>query len=160
MYLGIDLAAKEENRSGVCRLDSNLVVQTVFEDGVIIELSRKAEVVAIDGPLTDTEKPFRPAERELMEEFGPMLPLNTPGMELLTERARRIKAALPEGCEVIETYPRAVEEVLDINKTKSDFKNEDEFDAYLCALTAKRYSEGKYKRYGDEAGSIVLPLQK
>ncbi|MBS3782164.1 MAG: hypothetical protein KGY68_06110, partial [Candidatus Thermoplasmatota archaeon] len=125
----------------------------------IIEFVREASTVAIDAPLTESKKPFRPAERELMKEFGPMLPLNTPGMKKLSERARGIKGKLKDECEVIETYPRAVEKVLEIEKTKSDFESEHEFDAYLCALTAKKYSEGKYERYGKRPESIILPCR-
>lgn len=157
MYIGIDLAGKEENETGICVLDGNIDIHTVFESETIIRRARKASIVAIDAPLTESEKAFRPVERELMKEFGPMLPLNTPGMKKLSKRARRIKNALQGECEIIETYPRAVEEVLDIEKTKGDFESGHEFDAYLCALTAKSYSEGKYERYGERTESIVLP---
>ncbi|MFP4001115.1 MAG: DUF429 domain-containing protein [Thermoplasmata archaeon] len=159
MYVGLDLSGREENGTGVCILDSTLEFYTVFEDTEIIELALNSEIVAVDAPLTDTDKAFRPAEREMMEDFGPMLPLNTPGMKLLSKRGRRIKEELAEECEVIETYPRAVEKILDTKKTREHFENEDEFDAYLCALTAKKYSEGEYRRYGEEPESIILPLR-
>ncbi len=159
MYLGIDLSGKEENETGTCVLDGDITARTVFKNETIIRQARKASVVAIDAPLTECEKAFRTAERELMEEFGPLLPLNTPGMKKLSRRARRIKDFLQEECEIIETYPRAVEKVLDIDKTIDDFRNEHEFDAYLCALTAKKYSEGKYKKYGERFKSIILPAK-
>jgi len=92
-----------------------------------------------------------------MVEFGPMLPLNTPGMKILSKRAKQIKDTLQEKCEVIETYPRAIEKVCNIEKTKGDFETDHEFDAYLCVLTAKSYSKGKYKKYGEEQEVIILP---
>ncbi len=157
MYVGIDLAAKEKNETGLCILDGELDTQTIFKDKKILQLAKKASVVAIDAPLTESEKPFRKAERELMKEFGPMLPLNTPGMKILSKRAQILKKSLQKECEVIETYPRAVEKVCKIEKTKSDFESGHEFDAYLCALTAKSYSEDKYKEYGEGQETIILP---
>ncbi len=157
MYAGIDLAAKEENETGLCMLDEELDTRTVFKEKEIIKWAKKASFVAIDAPLTESDKPFRKAERELMKEFGPMLPLNTPGMKILSKRARLLKKSLQKECEVIETYPRAIEKVCEIRKTKSDFKSEHEFDAYLCALTAKSYSEDKYKEYGEGQETIILP---
>jgi len=159
MYVGLDLAGKEENETGICILDDEIVSQIIFKDNKIIECSKKASVVAIDAPLTESKKPFRDAERELMAEFGPMLPLNTPGMKILSKRARRIKDAIKDVCEVIETYPRAVEKVLDLDRGRSKFKSDHEFDAYLCALTARNYSKGKYEIYGDKLESIILPSQ-
>ncbi len=157
MYVGIDLAAKEKNETGVCILDDEVEVKIVFEDEMIIQCGRGASVAAIDAPLTESKKVFRPAERELMTKFGPMLPLNTPGMKTLSKRANCIKKALEEECEIIETYPRAVEKVLDVEK--SDFESQHEFDAYLCALTAKSFSEGRYERFGEGSGPIILPCQ-
>ncbi|MFW5953358.1 MAG: hypothetical protein ACOCSJ_04275 [Candidatus Natronoplasma sp.] len=158
MYVGIDLAAKEKNETGVCLLNDDIDAKTVFRDEEIVKIARKGEVVTIDAPLTRSDEPFRPAERKMMSEFEPMLPLNTPGMLLLAERARQIRGRLEEDSEVIETYPRAVEQVIDDREDRKHFQNDHEFDAYLCALTAKRYSEGRYKRYGEEFEFIVLPL--
>ncbi len=162
MYGGIDLAAKVENDTGVCRLveDGRYELHTVFEDEEIIDLVKNSSVIAVDAPLTETEKPFREAERELMNKFGPMLPLNTPGMKELRERAVRLKENLERISKavLIETYPRAVEKVLNLNRkvVKIDFDNVHEYDAYLCALTAKKYDQGEYERYGEKTESIVL----
>ena len=157
MYVGIDLAAEEENQTGVCSLNEKIDARTVFKNDKIIKIAKEGEIVAIDAPLTRSDEPFRPAEREMMNEFGPMLPLNTPGMLSLSNRARQIRKRL-EDIEIIETYPRAVEQIIDERKDRKHFENEHEFDAYLCALTAKRYSEGRYRKYGEESETIVLPL--
>lgn len=158
MYAGIDLAAKEKNETGVCLLNDDIDARTVFRDEEIIKIAKEGEVVAIDAPLTRSDEPFRPAERKMMTEFGPMLPLNTPGMLLLVERSRQIRGRLEGDSEVIETYPRAVEQVIDDREDRKHFQNDHEFDAYLCALTAKRYSRGRYKKYGEKSEFIVLPL--
>jgi len=88
MYVGIDLAAKEENETGICILDGDIEVQLVFKNHEIIKSVKKASVAAMDAPLTESEAAFRPAERELMSNFGPMLPLNTPGMKTLSEEGK------------------------------------------------------------------------
>jgi len=46
---------------------------------------------------------------------------------------------------------------LDVEKERGDFESQHEFDAYLCALTAQSYSDGNYKKYGQEPENIILP---
>ncbi|MFP3872600.1 MAG: DUF429 domain-containing protein [Candidatus Natronoplasma sp.] len=164
MYGGVDLAAKVENETGVCVLDSDRInsIRTVFEDESIIHLVKGCSVIAVDAPLTDTRKPFREAERELMSEFGGMLPLNTSGMKKLCERAVMLKGVLESETDgiVIETYPRAVEKAMDVEEEEIDFESGHEYDAYLCALTAKNYDEGRYERYGKSGETIVIPSRE
>ncbi len=164
MYGGIDLAAKVENKTGICTLtsDDEVKLETVFKDKTILKRMEDCSVVAIDAPLSMTEKPFRAAERELMDEFGPMLPLNTPGMRSLCERAVKLKEDLEKKTDtfLIETYPRAVEKILNLSREKlnMNFKNEHEYDAYLCAVTAKRYVENEYDEFGEKGDTMILPL--
>ncbi len=157
MYSGIDLSAKEENPTGICIFNDEIEVFTVFTDKDIIAEMKDQKVVAVDAPLTETEKAFRDAEREMMKEFGPMLPINTPGMKKLSERALEIKDELK--CEVIETYPRAVEKSLNIDKSdlSLDFSNEHEYDAYLSALTARAFDIGDAIRFGQDSEFIYIP---
>lgn len=163
MYGGIDLAAKVENKTGICTLSSHGDIKsgTVFADKAVMKKMKKCSVIAIDAPLSETEQPFRQAERELMSEFGAMLPLNTPGMKVLSKRAVRLRKDLERKTNsvVIETYPRAVEKNLSLNRgdLDTDFKNEHEYDAYLCALTAKKYSENEYEEFGKDGETIILP---
>ncbi len=154
----MDLAAEEENKTGICSLNKEIDAGTVFNDEEIIKIAKEGEVVAIDAPLTGGEEPFRPAEREMMDESDPCFPLNTPGMLSLSKRAREIRKRLKEEIVVTETYPRAVEQIIDDTKERKHFQNQHEFDAYLCALTAKRYSEGEYRKYGEKSEIIILPL--
>ncbi|MEF8874204.1 MAG: hypothetical protein V5A88_05980 [Candidatus Thermoplasmatota archaeon] len=165
MYGGIDLAAKVENGTGVSTLSSHGIKSaTVFAEKAIIKKMGECSVIAIDAPLSRTEKPFREAERELMSEFGSILPLNTPGMKSLSKRAVRLRKKLERktSAVVIETYPRAVEKVLSVNRKMldADFKNEHEYDAYLCAVAAKKYDENMYEEFGKAKETIILPLSE
>ncbi len=36
-------------------------------------------------------------------------------------------------------------------------ENEHEYDAYLCAVTAKRFSEEDHDEFGEEEETIILP---
>ncbi len=164
MYGGIDLAAKVENETGVCVLvgEGKIECETVFVDETITKKMKDRSVIAIDAPLSKTEEAFRQAERELMSEFGAMLPLNTPGMKALSERGVDLRKDLEckTDAVVIETYPRAVEKNLNLNREDLDldFKNEHEYDAYLSAVTAKKYAENEYEEFGEGKETIVLPF--
>jgi len=155
MYGGLDLAAKVSNETGLCILNDQIELYTVHEDDVILELLSSLKVIAIDAPLTEKDLAFRKAERELMKEYGPIFPLNMAGMRKLSKRGLEIKDKLKG--EVIETFPRAVEKHLKIDMDGLDieFGNQHEYDAFLCALAAKRYYEGSYKSYGKDEVIIV-----
>ncbi len=163
MYLGIDLAAKEENPSGICILNDSIETYTVNTDKQILELTDGAEVVAIDAPLTESSEAFRDAERELIEEgLGPILPLNTPGMERLIERAEGIKNKIDLDVKIIETYPRAVEKALELREQDKDerYQNEHEYDAYLCALAARSFHLDDHRVFGRDEERIMIPKSK
>ncbi len=151
MYVGIDLAASDEGPTGICRLNDWMECFTVYSDQEIEEKTKGAEVVAVDAPITRDDVSFRGAERALMKEYGPMLPLNTPGMKKLSKRALKLFD------DVIETYPRAVEKTVECGQDEEEFKNEHEYDAYLCALTAKAYAQGECEAYGEKGERIVVP---
>ena len=69
--------------------------------------------------------------------------------------------------EVIEVYPHATkialcekegdEELLRALTKRAPVKNEHEYDAILCAITAKFYYEGKYRAFGKE-DKIIVPV--
>ena len=144
MFGGLDLAAKDTNKTGICLIDDNIEIYTVREDDQIINLLKDAKVIAVDAPLTSKKVTFRSAEREIMKDFGPMLPINMSGMRLLAERALRLKKILE--VELIETFPRAVEKNLniDMDGLAIEFNNGHEYDAYLCALAAESYYHERY----------------
>ncbi len=156
MFGGLDLAAKEVNITGLCIIDESVELYTVYDDDIIIKLLSELKVTAIDAPLTEKKVAFREAERELMKDYGPILPINMIGMRKLSQRALEIKEKL--NGEVIETFPRGVEKSLELDIYELDiyFENQHEYDAYLCALAAKSYYEGNYKEYGEDE-LIIIP---
>ena len=160
MFGGLDLAAKETNIRGLCIIDDSIELYTVYDNDVILKLLSDLEVTAIDAPLTEKKVAYRDAERELMKDYGPIFPINMMGMKKLSERGLGIKEELSG--EVIETFPRGVEKSLKIDRYELDiyFENEHEYDAYLCALAAKGYYEGRYKSYGKDEVIIIPKLKE
>lgn len=160
MYLGVDLAASRRKPTGMCTINDEVKCRTVFTDDEILEEVERAEIVAVDAPLTETDEPFRDAEREIMNSYISILPLTTPGMKRLSGRA--LYVFTKTDVEVIETYPRAVEKELEIEQVSVDieFNNEHEYDAYLCALTAKAYEVDQYLSFGEEGEEIIIPNNK
>lgn len=157
MLAGLDLAGNEKNDTGICLLNNEIELYTVKTDEEILDKLGRVHLVAIDAPLIQTNKPFRNAEKELMKKYGPILPLNTPGMKKLTNRALILIKKL--NCDIIETYPRAVEKSLDIKEENTDikFQNDHEYDAYLCALSARFYRKEEYESYGTNDEVIIIP---
>ncbi|MFP4051499.1 MAG: hypothetical protein ACLFVB_07150 [Thermoplasmata archaeon] len=156
MFGGLDLAAKETNITGLCIINESIELYTVYDDDMILKLLSDLKVTAIDAPLTEKKVAFRDAERELMKDYGPIMPINMIGMRKLSQRGLEIKNKL--NGEVIETFPRGVEKSLEIDIDELDiyFENQHEYDAYLCALVAKNYYEGNYRVYGKEE-VIIIP---
>lgn len=105
--LGIDLAAKTENQTGIAFIcNRRIFLKTLYSnEDIINEVVRcKPSVVAIDAPLSLPEGRcclekdcscsvgghFRRSDRE-MRKFGGVLPLTFPGMKTLTFRGIEIK---------------------------------------------------------------------
>ncbi len=164
--IGIDLAGKEKNDTGICIYflkqlgdeEQKIVTFTMHTDGEILRvISRfKPVVVAIDAPLSlpeEGEGAFRTCDRMLIQRGYRVLPPVFRGMRILVERAMRLKETIEKGhsIKIIETFPRAVQEIYGIEKQKG--VSEHEFDAFLCALAAKAYVEGKY----EDLQGIILP---
>jgi predicted nuclease with RNAse H fold len=73
-------------------------------------------------------------------------------MRLLALRASRLVKVLRErGYNVIEVFSNASEKILGLSKEPR--KNKDEYDALLCALTAKAYLEGNY----EDIDGLIIP---
>ncbi len=155
--MGIDLAAKNKNPTGICVLNSKLSCFTVFKDEEILDLINKYKplIVAIDAPL-NIEIPFREAERELIKRGFHVLPLSLKSMQELSLRAQKLISKIKS--KVIETFPRAVERILRFNYKlfKLYFRNKHEYDAWLCAIVAKLYYYGFY----ENLKGIILPKIK
>ena len=180
--MGIDLAAKENKKSGICVIISNnngeegsysIIISSVFSDEQILEKIKEVnpDLIAIDAPLTWAEK-FRPAERKMIKDGYRLFPLNMGFMKELTARAIRLKKrinypsvechptssakALKIVKKPIEAFVKACERKFSL-KFKNIPKNQHEVDAVLAALTAKLYLLGKCKIYGKEGEEIILP---
>lgn len=167
--IGVDLAADEKNPTGIAELEEDKVKTfTIMKDSEIIDFIKrfKPNVVVIDAPLTTSEKPFRPAEREMQQLGFKLLPLNIPSMKKLSERGRHLKYIIKRFCEVIETHPNSAKKILGIKDAKelkkvrimNIIKNEHEKDAIICAVVGVFYLENQYQEFGDEeSGKIILP---
>ena len=168
--MGIDLAGLEKNITGICVLVLNheLELYSVRGNEEIIKRIEEEEpaVVAIDAPLSFYGKPFRDCDLE-MRKYCSILPLTFKGMRQLTERGMKLAKIVKEkDVEVIEVYPHATkialhekegdEELLRELVERAQIKNEHEYDAILCAITAKFYYEGKYRAFG-KVDKIIVP---
>jgi len=154
--VGIDLAGKSENPTGFCLLtESGSQTKLLFSDMEILrEIEEvKPDCIAIDAPFwLPRVGAWRPSDEKLLRRgFQPLSPL-LPTMRLLTLRASHLVKVLKErGYKVIEVFSNASEKVLGLSKEPR--KNQDEYDALLCALTAKAYLEGKY----EDLDGIIIP---
>lgn len=154
--VGIDLAGKTENPTGFCILtEDGAETKLLYSD---LEILREVEstdpkCIAIDAPFwLPKTGAWRSSEEKLLRRgFQPLSP-NLPTMRLLTLRAAHlVKVLLERKYKVIEVFSQASEKVLGLSKEPR--KNKDEYDALICALTAKAYLEGRY----EDVDGIILP---
>ena len=154
--VGIDLAGKPENPTGFCSLtDSGTETTLLHTDMEIInEIDKiKPDCIAIDAPFwLPRTGIWRSSDEKLLRRgFQPISPA-FPTMRLLVIRASHLVKILRErSYNVIEVFSNASEKVLGLSKEPR--KNQDEYDALLCALTAKSYLEKKY----EDLDGIILP---
>ncbi len=154
--VGIDLAGKFENPTGFCSLiNSKAETKLLYKDEEIInEIEKiKPDCIAIDAPFwLPRFGAWRPCDEKLLRRgFRPLSPL-LPTMRILALRASKLVKILRErNYKVIEVFSRASEEILGLSKEPR--KNKDEYDALLCALTAKAYLEGNY----EDLDGIIIP---
>ena len=163
--IGIDLAGRSENPSGFCVLieengNNSTDTKLLYSDEeMIVEIEKvKPNCIAIDAPFWlprgagGLVAMWRNSEQLLIKRgFRPLSPA-LPTMQELSERARRLVANLrAKGYEVVETFPRAAEIILGLSKEPR--KNQDEYDALLCALVAKCYLEKNF----ENLDGVVVP---
>lgn len=166
--IGIDLAGKEENPTGICILCGDGVkLLTLHTDQELISFVRKVNpsLIAIDAPLSlpkgrcclekDCECAvgghFRKAEREIRP-YGRVLPLTFRGMKMLTLRGIELGKALKKEHMVIETHPRTNQKLLGFKDLEKDLneiydlpedQSEHELDAILAAIVGCIYLKEK-----------------
>jgi hypothetical protein len=154
--IGIDLAGKEKNPTGFCVLtEKKTKTKVLFLDVEILEEieNERPDCIAIDAPFwLPRTGVWRPCDIKLLKRgFRPLSPV-LPTMKLLTLRASKlVKTLIKRNYKVIEVFPRATERILGLSKEPR--KNEHEYDALLCALTAKAYLEGNY----ENLDGIIIP---
>lgn len=184
--MGIDLAGKEENPTGICILKMNgkISLHTLYGDGEILEkISQdKPSLIVVDAPLSlpkgrcCLEKEcecavgghFRQSEREIRR-YGPVLPLTFTGMKMLTMRgvglAEAMGRAFKGRCQLKETHPRTVQKILGFKDLKRDLgeyfqmprdSNEHELDALLAALTGFFYLQTCSLELGDRDEGTII----
>lgn len=181
--IGIDLAGKQDNPTGICVLNQDhVILKTVYNNKDIIDYVKKVNptLIAIDAPLSlpkgrcCLEKDckcakfghYRQAEREI-HPYGRVLPLTFRGMKILTLRGIKLARELKEDFQLIETHPRTSQKQLGINDIKEDLSpiyklpsdpTEHELDALLAAVTGYLYLKEECIKLGDpEEGIIVIP---
>jgi predicted nuclease with RNAse H fold len=168
--LGLDLAGKIKNPTGVCFLHSDSIhFETVHSDFQILEIvsELKPDIIAIDAPLIKGEPRVRNADK-LLKKYGVLYP-TLPTMKPLTLRGSRLSAKLASCYRMIEVFPTATSKILGVfhknyKETASRLnivvKNKHELDAYLCCLTAKLFLEEKTIAIGDKEEIIIIPENK
>ena len=160
--LGIDLAGKTTNPTGICILNNDkLKFKTIYSDQQILEISEEhnPDIIAIDAPIMQGEPRIREADKILKKYRA--FPPSLPGMKSLTFRGSKLAAQLKTRYRVIEVFPTATAKILGIYKRNfremiANFnlkvKNKHEQDAYICCLTGKMFLEGKTHEIGDMEG--------
>lgn len=160
MFAGLDLAGKNKNPSGFCIINDKIKLKTLNNNTEILkEIGKnKIEILAIDAPLTNCNKPLRKSDKLLKKRGFKPLSLSFPAMQMLSNRGISIRDCInTDKIDVIETFPRAIEKILNKNKDKIKRKYEcsdHEYDAYLCALCSKYFYKGKAEVLNNE---IVIP---
>lgn len=183
--VGIDLAGKMENPSGICIIDGHeLILKTLYKDEDILKEIKTIDpsLIAIDAPLSLPKNRcclekncecavgghFRQAERDIRP-YGQVLPLTFMGMKMLTLRGIALAKELRSEYQVIETHPRTSQEMLGFKDLRRDLSRffkltgdttDHELDAAVAAVTGLLYLKDCYLELGDpEEGTIIIPKQ-
>jgi len=167
--LGIDLAGKSKNPTGICILkDDDIILKTVFEDKEILDIAitLRPDIIAIDSPIISGKPRIR--EADILLKKYKAFPPTLHGMIQLTMRGSKLAEQLSKYSYVIEVFPTATEKILGLyNKNYKEtakilnvnVKSKHELDAYICCLTGKLFIEGKTEKVGNENGKIVIPIK-
>jgi len=184
VIIGIDLAGKEENPTGLA-IWRNKSVETclIYTDNEILEKIKriKPKIVAIDAPLKLPKSGiFRKVDKELIRKGYRVFPPGLPAMKTLTLRAVRLnRLIIKAGIQTIEVHPTSTRKALGMPtkdwKTIQDILKRiglagslrqrlltpHELDAVTAALTGYLYIEDLTETVGDhEEGFIVVPIKR
>lgn len=174
--IGIDLAGKEKNPTGVSILEDNFITSHIYRsnEGIVsVCESERPDIIAIDAPLSKPrEKGLRECDSKLIEKGYRVLPPLMGGMRPLTERGIRLAEDLRKrDFEVIEVHPLTSGKVLFDTSTKEEWisklsergwdidrgMNYHEIDSTLAAITGFLHLNGNTEEVKGGDGEIVIP---
>ena len=184
--LGIDLAGREENPTGICVLNNQkLKLKSLYTNADILEEVKKIKphLIIIDAPLSlpkgrccldkDCECAvgghIRQAEREIRS-YGHVLPLTFRGMKMLALRGISLAISLQDNYNVLEAHSRTTQKILDFQNPEEELSemfdwetspSQHELDAALAALTGFFYQKNCHLALGTpEEGTIIIPRSR
>jgi len=188
--LGLDLAGSEKRKTGVAILNEKLEARSfiLFKDKEILDLVEKErpDLICIDAPLSlpkgrkslkkKSRIHFRKCDRELQRLQIKFFPITLGPMRKLTERGIKLRKILEKKYKVIEVYPGATQDILNIKRKNEGIEklkkgleklkikilnknpNGDELDAITAAYTGWLHLRKKTISVGEKReGQIVLP---
>jgi len=184
VIIGIDLAGKQENPTGLAFWE-NKVVETslVYKDCEILEKITwaKPKIVAIDAPLKLPKKGLlRKVDKDLINRGYRVFPPGLPAMKMLTLRAVKLNKLITEkGIKTVEVHPTSTRRALSMplkdwgaiqkalealgleGNITSYALNPHEIDAVTAALTAYLHIQGRAEILGDEEeGYVAIPKKQ
>ena len=181
VIIGIDLAGKEKNPTGLAILkDRRVETRLIYTDEEILEAvnAAKPSIVAIDAPLKPPKKGIlRKGDLELIKKGYRVFPPGLPAMKTLTLRAIGLNKLIKKsGIKTVEVHPTSTRKVLSMptknwKEIQEIFKKlglggtleertltRHELDAITAALTAYLHLQGLTESVGDnEEGWIIVP---
>jgi predicted nuclease with RNAse H fold len=188
VIVGVDLAGSPRRPTGVCTLrgmTARARVAHLDEDILGVIEQAKPALVPMDAPLSLPEgrktihdprgEHLRECDRELQRRKIRFFPITLGPMRMLTERGLALKAKIEAmGCQVVECYPGAAQDVWGIPRQHRDRKGllrglrdlgvrgltaemtGDELDAATAALVGRWFLDGKGEMLGGPNG-IAMP---
>ncbi len=171
---GLDLAGSPKRPSGLVILDT--LSNTILYAGIVYDTEKIVNtitaytptVIAIDSPLSHSQRGYRLVDIELKRRGYRVLPPSWRGMKMLVDRALVIMKRLVEkNIAVIETHPRSAlkssrcETIWDLLvstgiKGLPQYLPKDVADAAISAVVAKFYVEGRAVYISASDGIVYL----
>jgi hypothetical protein len=183
VVIGIDLAAKPENPTGLAIWKGKVIkTSLVYTDQEILEniTCNKPTLTAIDAPLNHPKRGIlRKAEKEMIKRGYRVFPPKLPAMEKLTIRAVKLNTLIAEkGYKTIEVHPTSTRKALNMptkdwtkiqlilnrlalgKDLKARIQSSHEIDAVIAALTARFYLQDRTESVGDKTGGYIIVPKK
>jgi uncharacterized protein YprB with RNaseH-like and TPR domain/predicted nuclease with RNAse H fold len=185
--VGIDLTGSERRATGWALMDgAQATTKTIRTDEELISetLAAKPDLVSIDSPLSLPENHgspsvpiYRKCELGLKRMGISVFWCLLPSMEMLTRRGMRLAQTLRNaGCNVIESYPGAAQDILGIPRKKTSLEElkwglsragingkfltapvtHDELDAITSALVGVFYLADEYIALGTKSEDYLI----